>query len=82
MARRHASALVQAGSQIPAIGMFGHSVQTATLPEPCPAGTLPRRLTSAWTIHSAPAPGGGVTIVEVQPGLPGIEVRMQEQGRG
>src|SRR6266545_819388 len=40
VARRHATALVQAGSQIPATGMFGHLVQTATLPEPCPA---PRR---------------------------------------
>src|SRR6266566_1504159 len=34
-ARRHATALVQAGSQLPATGMFGHLVQTATLPGPC-----------------------------------------------
>jgi len=32
--RRHATALVQAGSQVPAAGMFGHLVQTATLPGP------------------------------------------------
>ena len=32
VAWRHATALVQAGSQIPATGMFGHLVQTATLP--------------------------------------------------
>jgi hypothetical protein len=32
VARRHATALTQAGSQIPATGMFGHLVQTATLP--------------------------------------------------
>jgi hypothetical protein len=32
--RRNATALVQAGSQIPATGMFGHLVQTATLPGP------------------------------------------------
>jgi hypothetical protein len=41
VALRHATALVQAGSQIPATGMFGHLVQTATLPGPC---GLPRRL--------------------------------------
>ncbi len=34
VARRHATALVQAGSQIPATGKFGHLVQTATLPGP------------------------------------------------
>jgi len=36
VARRHATASVQAGSQIPATGIVGHSVQTATLPGPCP----------------------------------------------
>ncbi len=30
--RRRATALVQAGSQIPAAGMFGHLVQAETLP--------------------------------------------------
>src|SRR6266496_6389481 len=35
VARRHATALVQARSQIPATGMFGHLVHTATLPGPC-----------------------------------------------
>src|SRR6266496_6077514 len=34
-ARRLATALIQAGSQLPATGMFGHLVQTATLPGPC-----------------------------------------------
>jgi hypothetical protein len=34
VARRYATALIQAGSQLPATGIFGHSVQTATLPEP------------------------------------------------
>jgi hypothetical protein len=34
VARRHATALAQAGSQIPATGMFRHLVQTATLPGP------------------------------------------------
>jgi hypothetical protein len=38
--RRHATALVQARSQIPATGMFGHLVHTATLPEPCLDATL------------------------------------------
>ena len=34
VARPHATALVQAGSQIPATGTYGHLVQTATLPGP------------------------------------------------
>src|SRR6266508_1926967 len=34
VARRFATALVQAGSQIPATGMFGHLVHIATLPGP------------------------------------------------
>jgi hypothetical protein len=34
VAGRHATALVQAGSQIPATGVFGHLVQIATLPGP------------------------------------------------
>src|SRR6266545_5227737 len=34
VARRFATALVQAGSQIPAAGMFGHLVHIATLPGP------------------------------------------------
>jgi hypothetical protein len=38
---RHATALVQAGSQIPATGMFGHLVQTATLPGSCVSGKRP-----------------------------------------
>jgi hypothetical protein len=41
VARRHATALVQAGCQIPAIGMFGHLVQTATLPRPWEVGLRP-----------------------------------------
>jgi hypothetical protein len=32
--RRYATALVQARSQMPTIGRFGHLVQTASLPEP------------------------------------------------
>src|SRR5207247_1135969 len=34
VAQRYATALVQAECQIPATGMFGHLVQTATLPGP------------------------------------------------
>jgi hypothetical protein len=34
VARRYATALIQAGSQHPATGMFRHPVQTATLPGP------------------------------------------------
>jgi hypothetical protein len=37
MAQRYATALVQAECQIPATGMFGHLVQTATLPGPSDA---------------------------------------------
>ena len=41
MARRHATALVQARCQIPAIGMFGHLVRTATLPRLWEVGLRP-----------------------------------------
>jgi hypothetical protein len=42
--RRHAIALVQAGSQISATGMFGHLVQTAT----CRGPGLSRQGTVVW----------------------------------
>jgi hypothetical protein len=58
VARRHATALVQAGSQISATGRFGHSVQTATLPGPGQR-RQPPRLPMRWR-SPAPPPGNRV----------------------
>jgi len=79
VAQRHATALVQAGSQIPAAGMFGHLVQTATLPEPCLRSRLPENASACggalaagrgrrWWAHSISGRRAAL-VMAIAPGI-------------
>ena len=73
-ARRYATALVRARSQIPATGIFGDLLQTATLPGPGLA--CGRRHRPAATVRTCTSPCGGLTGPEsclnsmLRPSLP------------